>query len=601
MNLIGSIVALAILPPVSASPGQSQEIDLSPRTWTASDRQHFDTLTRNWVRPVPLAYGTRGMIAGTSGAAAVRAGLEALKRGGTAIDAALTHAMADVVLLSACCVSHAGFMTLVYYEAASGKVHSMNAGWNTVAEETDARSIPGRGIPSGRAALVPGFMAGAQAAHDRFGKLTWASLFGPAIYFAEEGFTLSPVVAGMIASRKTALERLPGTKAVFIRPDGAWYQAGDTFRQPELVRTLRQVAVQGAGYMYRGDWAGHLVAAVQAEGGRMTMADLEAYQVIWGEPAHTRFRGFDVYAIGSPNLGGMNLVEALNLVELADLRRLGHYTESPDALYQLMRISRVSDVMGTSITSFRGEPASLLLRHGVELDRTPAARMSKAGAERLRASMQSPGWGQLDREVFGWQVTGSSGHSDAVVTADQYGNVAALLHTSNAATWGTSALFVDGVWIPDPGSYQQEPIARAGPGARLPDPTNPAIVLKNGKPVLASSSIGVGLHEQTLQSVVNILEYGLDPKAAVDTAAFLRPFFAPPADAAADIGSQVVVEGELPDALLNAVRAMGLAVKGVPNRQAGTWRGGWVGITIDSTGALRGAAPRHYNGWALGH
>jgi gamma-glutamyltranspeptidase / glutathione hydrolase len=216
--------------------------------------------------------------------------------------------------------------------------------------------------------------------------------------------------------------------------------------------------------------------------------------------------------------------------------------------------------------------------------------------------MQSAEWGQLDREAFGWQVTGGTGHSNAVVVADQWGNVAALLHTSNAASWGTSAIFVDGVWIPDPASYQQEAIARAGPGARLPDPTNPMIVLKNGKPVLASSSIGVGLHEQTLVSVVNVLEYGLDPKAAVDTASFLRPFFAAPAaDSAGEIGSQLVVEGELADSLLTAVRARGLPVKAVSYRQGGSWRGGWVGITIDSTGRLRGAAPRHYNGWTLGH
>jgi gamma-glutamyltranspeptidase/glutathione hydrolase len=587
---------------VSMTQAQAPPVDLTPRAWGKGEPQLFDSLTKNWVRPVPMAEGTRGVISATSGAAAARAGLEALKRGGTAIDAALTHAMADVVLLSACCVSHAGFMTLVYYEAASGKVHSMNAAWNTVADETDPRSIPGRGAPSGRASLVPGFMAGAQAAHDRFGKLPWESLFGPAIYFAEEGFTLSPVVAGMITSRKAALERLPATKAVFTRPDGSWYQAGDTFRQPELARTLRQVAVQGSSYMYRGPWAEHLVAAVRAEGGRMTLADLADYRVIWGEPAHTSFRGFDVYALGLPSLGGLNLVEALNLVEIADLRRLGHYTRSPEALYRLMRISRVSDVMGTSITSLRGEPVHLLARHGVELDRTPASRMSKAGAERTWAAMQTPAWSLVDREVFGWQVTGGTGHSDAVVTVDQWGNVAALLHTSNAATWGTSALFVDGVWIPDPGSYQQEPVARAGPGARLPDPTNPVIVLRNGKPVLASSSIGTGLQEQTLVSVVNVLEYGLDPKAAVDTAAFLRPLFVAPApEAAADVGSQVVVEGEFADSLLERVRALGMPVKTFPYRQASSWRGGWVAVTIDGAGVRRAAAPRHYNGWALAH
>jgi len=598
-SIVRFISAAILLTPVATV--QAQDIDLGPRSWPAADRQLFDSLTRSWVRSVPLATGNRGMIAGTSGAAAVRAGLEALKQGGTAIDAALTDAFADIVLLAQCCVSHAGFMTLVYYEAATGKVHSMNGAWNTLLDETDPRSIPGASTPSGRGVLVPGFMAGAQAAHDRFGKLPWASLFGPAIYYAEEGFTLSPALAGMITLRKTGLGRLPAAKSVFTRPDGEWYQAGDSFRQPEMARTLRQLATQGAKYMYQGEMARHIVQAVQADGGRMTMADLANYRVIWSEPAHTTFRGYDVYAIGAPNLGGVNLVEALNLVELADVKKLGHYTESPEALYRLMRISRAGDVMGTSISSFRGEQTSLLRSHGVNLDRSTASRTSKAGAKQLWAAMQTPGWSEIDREAFTWQATGRSEHSDAVVAADQYGNVAALLHTANSALWGASAIFVDGIWLPDPASYQQEGVARAGPGARLPDPTNPMIVLRNGKPVLASSSIGTGLHEQTLLSVVNVLEYGLDPRAAVDTGAFLRPVFAALPAEAADIGSQVVVDGELHEALVAAVRKLGLPIKSVPYRLSSAWRGGWVGLTIDSAGVRRGAAPRHYNGWALGH
>lgn len=591
-----------------STPAPAQQVDLSPARWSPAERQLFDSLTRHWARPIPLARGARGIIAGTSAAAAVRAGLEALRQGGSAIDAALTHALADIVLMAGCCVTHAGFMTLVYYEAATGRVHSMNAGWNTVLGETDPLSIPSD-RPSGRTALVPGFMAGAEAAHRRFGKLPWASLFGPAIHFAEQGTTLDPVIASMIAAKKDVLSRLPETRAVFTRPDGGWYQAGDLFRQPVLARTLRKVAEQGAAYMYRGDWARRMIAAVQADGGRMTLEDLARYRPIWAEPARTTFREYEVAAIAPPTTGGVNLLEALNLVELADLRSLGHYTTSAEALERTIRIARTGDVMGSSIIAMLfGPRVELLRRYAGDLDLSPEGRLAKVQARTIWARMQSPDWARLDRETFDLDLNLGSDHSDAVVVADAAGNVAALLHTINTSLWGATGIIVDGVPIADPARYQQRLVARVGPGRRHPDPTNPLLVLRNGRPVLASSSIGTGLHEQTLQSIVNVLEYGMDPRAAVDTAQVLRPLGPQRAPAAAadagsrDPASQVVVEGEFSEALLDALRGRGRTFTVVPDRQASAWRGGWVGIWLDpGTGAWLGAGPRFFNGWALGY
>ena len=111
------------------------------------------------------------MIAGTSGPLAVHAGLEALRRGGSAADAALTTALAQVALTAGSTVSYAGIMTVVYYDASTAQTYTLNAGYNTVQEEKDPGTIPTIGSHSGRTALVPGFMAGVQALHDRFGRL----------------------------------------------------------------------------------------------------------------------------------------------------------------------------------------------------------------------------------------------------------------------------------------------------------------------------------------------------------------------------------------------------------------------------------------------
>jgi gamma-glutamyltranspeptidase/glutathione hydrolase len=221
--------------------------------------------------------------------------------------------------------------------------------------------------------------------------------------------------------------------------------------------------------------------------------------------------------------------------------------------------------------------------------------------------MQRPEWRELDRQLFAPPPTPGSGHSDAVVAVDARGNVAALLHTSNATTWGLLGLMIDGVGISDPARYQQRVVARAGPGARLPDPTNPAIVLKSGVPVLASSSIGVGLHEQTLQSLVNVLEYAMDPGAAADTAQFLRPVgpgrpAAGSATPARNPADQVVIEGDFAPSLVEALRALGRGVAVVPRAQTDGWIGAWVGLTIDPATGLRSAAVQGVsNGWALAH
>src|SRR5262245_1586536 len=114
------------------------------------------------------ASGGKAMVVGTSGRWGIRAAADALRQGASAVDAALIAALAQTALAAGCWDSYAGVMSLLYYDARSGTVHSLNAAYNTVLEERDPLSIPRPGTPSGRTALVPGFMAGVQAAHERF-------------------------------------------------------------------------------------------------------------------------------------------------------------------------------------------------------------------------------------------------------------------------------------------------------------------------------------------------------------------------------------------------------------------------------------------------
>ncbi len=577
------------------SPG---EANLSPENWPEGELEKYKKLNQIYDEPRPLGEGSKGMVVGTTGALAVRAGLEALKQGGSAADAAMTTALTQISLAAGSWVSYAGIMTMVYYEAETGKIHYMFAGYNTVQEEKNPLTIPKSGTPSGRTALVPGFMGGVQAAHDRFGKLPFAKIFEPAIYFAENGIMIDSMLARMIGYRKDVLSRLPETKQIFTKENGEFFKEGNILKQPQVAETLRKVATLGADYIYRGEWAQKFVDAVRAEGGKMTLKDLEDYQVVWSEPLRTTYKDYEIFALGSPSSGGGNTVEALNLMEASKLSEMGHYTESAEGLYWFIQFAQVPYLL-----PYVG---LIVKKHFPEIEVTPESRLTKAHAGLLWEKMREPEWAVMQEDIDNIikQFTEAAKskkkpedkpkHSDGVIAIDQEGNIAAVCHSINTASWGTTGIFVDGISIPDSANFQQDLIQKVGPGVPLPDPTNPLIVFKNGKPFLASSSIGSGLLSCTLQNLYNVLDFDMDPKTSVETPNFL--FFS------RDFKKRVIQEGTFSEEILNAVRKMGQGIEVLPKKEARGYLGYWIGIRIDSkTGKLEGGLAQRLNGIALGY
>ncbi len=522
------------------------------KTWSAED-----------PLPAALSEGRNGVVVGTTGRIAVHAGLETLKKGGSAADAALATALAQVVECGGCYVSHAGILSMVYYEADAGKVHYLNAAFNTPLEEKEPLTIPGGGKPSGRTALVPGFMAGVQAAHDRFGKLSRQEVFAPAIGLAEQGVKVSPLLAGLMQERKAVLSRLPETRRIFTKEGDTFYAKGELFRQPELAQTLRHLADQGAAFMYTGAWADQFVAAVQKEGGKITLEDMKSYRASWEEPLETIHRGNTVYAPGFSSRGGVALVEALHLLERADLPRRGHYATTPASLFWLMQISHCQ------ILEYLPE---ITLKNFDGLDLTLSSRVKKETAADIWQRMQDGTWAFAPKFRTAGKMPPN--HSDGIVVADRWGNVAALAHSINTSSWGHTGLFVGGISIPDSAALYQAVIQETGAGKRLPDPMCPVIVLKDGNPVLASSAIGGGLHQKTLQVLTSVLDFGMDPEAAVEQPAFLLPAFSagPPV--------AQVERGQFDGKLLEAARALGQQIREVSTQEAGAYRGYWVGVQI---------------------
>jgi gamma-glutamyltranspeptidase/glutathione hydrolase len=539
-----------------------------------------------------------GMVVTTTGTGAAAAGVETLRKGGNAMDAAMTAVLLQPCLAAGSYVSYAGIINVVYFDAASGKVFNLNGGFNTVLGETEPLTIPGidtatlaaaklgsfDSAPSGRTALVPGFFAGVEAAQRRFGKRRFADVIAPAIRCAERGFVLSPELAGIMKMRESVLRRLPETRAIFTK-NGALYAAGETFRQPALAATLRVVAKRGVTpYLYRGQWANAFVEAVRRDGGKMTRADLEAYQPTWLESVHTRFNGFDVFAHGLPSMGGVNLIQSLNLATAAGLLTQAPYRESPLTFFWQLQFAKVGNFLAAPGVAPQFEKA-------LGFDLTPQARLKPETAEKLWKLLEAGHMPSIPAPR-----TTQTAHSDAVVAVDAAGNMAAVVHTVNTVNWGSTGIFVGGISIPDSAAFQQPAIAALAPGSRLPDFTNPGVVLRDGKPALTFSGIGTGVDVRTLGALVDVLGHGKTPQQAIASPA--HGGFDYSKAASGEIGAMTGV-GEFSAEYLEQLRKLGQ-----PVREDDTQRGYWIGIAVGSgEPRLRGGELREMKmgGGALGY
>ncbi len=590
-RFLTGLIALCLIAsplPLAASKA-ADSVDLSPSTWQA-DYDAFMAQQLVDRERAGVATGKNGAVTVAYNALAARAGLEALKQGGNAIDALLTTALAQVVLTAGAPISYFGTMSLVYYDAESETVHTMDAAWNTLLEETEPMSIPGglnmstpeglRGRdPSGRTALVGGFMKGVGAAHERFGKLPFAQLFAPSIHIAEDGFPISEKMAGYWDMRAEDLARLPETSATLLKPGAKPYVAGDVLRQPALAKTLRAVAEQGADYMYTGPWAKQLVDAVRADGGKMTLEDLERYDVLWREPIIGKLgNGWEIATNPPPNTGGVAMIEAQQLAIASGMFEDGHWTKSGTALRKALDITQLY------VIDFLPNAARTQMFPGVDFSAT-----SRITLENAKTLWQHAASGK--RLV---QFEEAPKHSDDVVVIDKDGNIAAITQSINCVLWGKTAIVVDGVTIGDPASFQQMQIARAGPGNRLDSPTETGILFKDGEPVLGFASMGSGLHYRAFQGLANVIHFGMTVDEAIDSPDFFSP-------------TQTAVMGRVKATFPEAgyskevLDEMGYSYVEIDPKEARFGGEGiWVAISRDpETGELRAASHNRNNSAAV--
>lgn len=538
------------------------------------------------------------------------AGVEILRAGGNAIDAAVATAFAiGVAEPQMSGIGGSGAMTIWLQDEGRAEFIDFYAAQN--ADSWAAAFASGRmpvertGPGDLRIVGVPGDVAGLLAAHERYGRLPRARVMEPAIRLAEAGFPVNQVLAEFILSSREKLGRFDASMALMM-PGGTPLAPGDRFRNPELAEVLRRIVDRGADGFYKGETARRLVEALNAGGNPATLDDVASYQVQWERPVCATYRG-RVLLSAPPPQSGANVLEVLKLVEPYDLPRLGLPTHSARAMDVLASALRV----GTADNWGNGDPNwSPMAAAGRVSDAYLRERSDLVGKGRVvspvpdgdplryESATPPPSCAALDPygptpAIPGVPASGAgdedAGHGETthLSVVDAEGNAVSLTQT-NSTVFGSGANVL-GFFLNDSG-FRFTPESAAAPSLsrwRTRATTiSPTIVLKDGSVEMVVGAPGGGLIQPTIaQAMVYVLDYGMDPLEAVR----MPRLFANPRSAA------LQMETGFTASALEGARAMGWEPEALPPGYARIYmiarRGGrWVAV----------ADPRH-NGEARGY
>ncbi len=522
-------------------------------------------------------YVPHGAIA-TSQPLATAAGLAVLERGGNAIDAAVTAA-AVLNVVEPMMTGAGGDLFALFWSAGEKRLVGLNAsGRSGSLLSRDALLKRGHTTMPTTGALsitVPGALAGWNDLLAKYGTITLAQALEPAIRLAEEGFPLTPVIAGDWALDDGALARDEGARATYL-PHGAYPKAGDWITNPDLARTFRQIAKEGIGGFYGGSLGATVAARIQQLGGFITIEDLKAHRSEWVTPISVPFMGHRLYEL-PPNGQGIAALEMLRILEPYDLKAMGH--NSAAYLHLLIEAKKLAYA---DLDRFVGDPAYM---------KTPAAHLLSPAFIAERRNQLDPARANPRPEPGPALTTSETIYLSA---ADAQGNMVSFINSLASA-------FGSGVVVPGTGLALQNRGAGFTTTEGLPNTVAPnkrpfhtiipAFVTETSddgseKPWLSYGVMGGAMQPQGhVQVLLNLLVFGMDLQQALDQARFRHT-----------VGNKVGLEGPISESVRATLRALGHDLFDLPASSAG----GAQAIMRLARGYAAASDPRK-DGMAAGH
>ncbi len=470
---------------------------------------------------------TQYMVAAANPLAA-EAGREMLRAGGSAVDAAVAAQLVlNLVEPQSSGIGGGAFM--VHWDKAGAKLATLDGREKAPAAATPERFISGDGKPmkfmdavvGGRSVGVPGTLRLLETAHKSWGKLAWATLFEPAIRLAEEGFTVSPRLNGLLSGEKALLGDARA-RAYFYDAEGKPRPVGHVLRNPAFAATLREIAARGADVFYNGAIADDIVATVRSHAtnpGDMTLGDLAAYKVVAREPLCGAYRTWTVCGMGPPSSGGVALLQILGIVETKDMAAMGPGAEAAHWLAEAGRLAFADRALYLGDPDFVSAPISGLIDpayirgRAALVDAQKSMGRAKAGEPPLKKTFLFAPSDGIENGTSHISIVDAAGNAVAMTTTIEDGFGARMM------TRGGFLLnneLTDFNFAP---SEEGKPVAnRVEANKRPRSSMAPTIVFDSaGKLyVVAGSPGGSQIIQYVAKTLVSILDWKMDPQQAVD-------------------------------------------------------------------------------------
>lgn len=544
-------------------------------------------------RPTGRSFATRSEViarngmAATSQPLATMTAVEILRRGGSAVDAAIAaNAVLGVAEPTGCGIG--GDLFAIVWDAKSGQLHGLNGSGRSPrllpAEEFRRRGltkIPSFGVLP---ISVPGCVDGWFELHGRFGRLPMSEVLEPAIRYAREGIPVSEVIADGWRSGETVFRDQPGFAETFLVA-GRAPRKGDVFRNPGLADTLERIARQGRDEFYSGSTAVRISDFVRQHGGYLSLEDLQQHKSEWVAPVSVNYRGYDVWEL-PPNGQGIAALQMLNVLRGFDLGRAGF--GSVDHVHWFVESKKLAFEDRARLYAdpqFAAVPTAELI--------------SVEYADRRRALIQT------ERAATSYPVgipaAVEEGDTIYLTTADSDRNMVSLIQ-SNYRGFGSGVCPTGlGFSLQDRGEmFDLQPgrMNSYAPGKRPFHTIIPAFVTKSGQPFMSFGVMGGATQPQGhVQILMNVIDFGMNLQEAGDAPRILHSGSSEPTGERMTTGGTVALEGGFPDELADQLRQRGHVLKAVRGEF-----GGYQGIMYDAgRGIYLGASESRKDGMAAGY
>jgi gamma-glutamyltranspeptidase/glutathione hydrolase len=502
----------------------------------------------------------KGMVA-SAHALASQAGVEILKAGGNAVDAAVAAAFAiGVVEPNSNGIGGEGMM--VIYLVKGRKAIAID--YRSTAPA--AAAYPERVPSSGYAAVaVPGTVAGLSLALEKYGTMPLARVLEPAIKLASDGFAISSTFATIIVDNFEAISKEESLSKIFC-PDGLPLEAGDTLRNPDLAESLRKIAAGGPDVFYRGELAEKIDVEMKARGGFITRDALAGYRAIEREPVRGSYRGYGLIS-APPPVGGLAVVEIMQILENFKLARYGPLAPR--------RIHLMAEAMKRGMADWRtfvADPDFVDVPAVGLLSR----KYAKARAEEIDPERIS------EKTEAGEPAKGLSPSTTSLSVVDAAGNMVAL--TQTISDFFGARVMVTGAGIilnNEMKNFSASGVNAMAPGKRMRTTISPTILIRKGQ---AFATIGTPGAARILTTMPLLISNLIDYKMGIQEAIEMPRFF--------PSGKDLMVEPRLPEETVAALVKIGYTIE--PRGEFDLFFGGAQGIIIDPKTRLRvgGADPR---------